>query len=94
MLLIKKGAAQTVSGKPLPVITLQPSDVSTWKISLTKRGCFQQVIATYLDLKQAKTHQVTIGQGEPSYQIRKLFKDRDQALNAAKAQLAALTKGT
>ncbi len=93
LLFVKKGEAKTASGAVIPPISLTPKEVSNWRVSLVERGAYASVKAKYRDKAQSKEIEVTTGDEEPAYTIRKLFKDEAEASKAASAQLENFERG-
>jgi uncharacterized protein len=90
----ERGAAKSVSGQNLAEITLAQKDVTSYQATFQERGKFSTVSARYHDQDAAKTVDVTVGQGEPVYSLRKAFNAASDALNAAAAKLADYQRGT
>lgn len=93
LLFVKKGEAKTASGSVIPPISLTPKEVTNWRVSLVERGTYASVKAKYRDKAQSKEIEVTTGDEEPAYTIRKLFKDETEASKAASAQLENFERG-
>lgn len=87
LILAKKGESKSVTGKDLPVITLKPTDISRWRVSMSKRETAGQVVAYYHATKQAKRHQVSAGQGEPVHRLKMYYPTQEMALAAARSEL-------
>ncbi|ODA34062.1 late control protein [Veronia pacifica] len=93
LLFVKRGEGKTASGKSLAPVALSKPDLTNWEVSLTERDGYQSVMARYQDVTVAKEKTVTVGEGEPIYSLRTLFKDYAEAELAAKAQLGQFTRG-
>ncbi|WP_163833305.1 phage late control D family protein [Spartinivicinus ruber] len=93
LLFVKRGKGKSVSGIKLPTVNLQPTDITDLYIIIAERGAFQSVTAKYEDQGNAKTQQVTIGEGKPCHTIRKKFKTQEEAAKAAKAKLDHYQRG-
>ncbi|WP_241086236.1 phage late control D family protein [Candidatus Vondammii sp. HM_W22] len=93
LLFIKRGEAKTASGAVIPLISLAPKEVTNWRVSLVERGAYASVKAKYRDKAQSKEIEVTTGDEELAYTIRKLLKDESEAIKAASAQLENFQRG-
>ncbi len=93
LIFAKRGNAKTVSGANLPQITVAPGDVGRYSMTLARRDSAGTVVAFYRDNKAAARHQVTAGSGEPVRRLRHGFKDADEAIAAAKAELSRRARG-
>ncbi len=93
LLFVKKGEAKTASGAVIPAISLTPKEVTDWRVSLVERGAYASVTAKYRDKAQSQQIEVRTGNEEPTYTIRKLFKDKTEASKAATAQLENFQRG-
>jgi len=89
----KKGEAKTMSGTELPKLTLTPSHVSNWRMTLSKRETAGQVTAYYQALKEAKRHAVTAGKGEPERKLKMTYPTQALALAAARSDLEKRARG-
>ncbi|KVE33911.1 phage late control D family protein [Burkholderia sp. TSV86] len=93
LVVAKRGEFKSVSGQDLPTITLQARECSRWTMTQQRRETAGTVVAYYHAVKQAKRHIVTVGSGEPVRRIKQYFPTQDQAVAAAKAELAKRTRG-
>jgi hypothetical protein len=89
-----KGEAKSISGKPLPVISICGDQVSQWSMTAASRGKYRAVIANYHDADQAERIDITVGQGDPAFKLPFTYPDKAQAKSAAKSKLTALERGT
>ncbi len=94
LVVIKRGAGLTASGKKIPLVTLSPSDVTTWRASFAKRENAGSVTAKYHDPVSGQTKQVTIGSGEPNQSIRHKHANVEAATAAANARLERKQRGS
>ncbi len=79
----------------LGIVTLRPSDVSTWNVSREDRSRYTVVAAKWHDLDAAQTKTAMVG--EEGGSIRTLphpFADETAAMHAAQAELNRLAKAT
>ena len=88
LVVAKRGETKSVSGEQLSTVTLTPSDVKGFRVTLARREDSGSVVASYHDAKKAKRHTVTVGTGEPVTRLRMQHSTKDMALAAAKAELA------
>lgn len=93
LLFVKRGEAKSASGAVIPPVNLSPEDVTSWTVSLVERGAYSSVKTKYRNADESQEIEVTAGEGEPVYTVRKLFKDEAEAAAAAKAQLDAFQRG-
>lgn len=87
------GEAKSVTGQQLPAVSLYAGQVSRWEVTLAERGKYPAVTARYYDPALAEEVPITVGSGEPVYTIGRRYPDRDAAVTAAKARLAAFARG-
>jgi hypothetical protein len=93
LLFVPPGEAKSASGKNLPAITLDRNEFTRWSVTIAERGKYLSVIARWHDPDTATEHSVTVGEGDPTYTIRRLYPDEATATSAARAQLDAFTRG-
>ncbi len=93
LLFVKKGEAKAASGTALPSVSLTRQDVMTWNVTLSERGAYQSVKARYRDKGKSDEITVQAGDTEPTYTIRKIFKDEAEATKAANAKLDDFKRG-
>jgi phage protein D len=89
----RKGSGTSISGKPMPTVTLSKSDLIRWRISMTDRNSYQSVTARWKDLFDGEEHKLTVGEGQPEYLIKKDFQDHNSAMLAAKNKLSNFKQG-
>ena len=93
LILAKKNKGTTITGKELPKLELSENEITSWRLNILDRGKFGKVIAKYHDFATAEEKKITIGDGEPDYEMRYTFTDQNRALEAAKAKLAEFERG-
>jgi phage protein D len=86
LVLAKRGESKTVSGKPLPTITLVPGQVTSWRVTIAKRAKAGKVVAVWRDLNSASDKEVAVGDGEPVRRMRHQFTDQASAEKAARSE--------
>ncbi len=89
-----RGRGETVSGEKLPVIALGYSDFTEWQASDGERDRYESCTAYWHDKRAAKRQEVHVGDGEPSYKMRRTFPDKEIATRAASAELRRLNRST
>lgn len=93
LLFVPAGEAKSSSGQQLPVVALAARDIMRWEVTLAERGKYPAVTAKWFDAALAAEQTVTVGSGEPVFTIGRRYPDRAAAGSAAKAKLAAFTRG-
>ena len=93
LIFAKKNKGTTITGKELPKLELSENEITSWRLNILDRGKFGKVIAKYHDFATAEEKKITIGDGEPDYEMRYTFTDQNRALEAAKAKLAEFERG-
>lgn len=89
LVLAKRGESKAVSGQELASITLTSNDdISRFRVLETARDSSGTVVAYYHLVKQAKRHEVKVGDGEPVTRLKRYFPTQEMALAAAKAEHA------
>lgn len=84
----KRGEGKTASGEELPTITLLATDCTAYRLTSQKRDNAGTVVAQYQLTKKGSRFEVKVGEGEPVKRIGKAYPTKEQALDAAKAELA------
>ncbi|MDX3773525.1 contractile injection system protein, VgrG/Pvc8 family [Chromatiaceae bacterium AAb-1] len=93
LVLVKKADAKSVSGQSLEQITLQPEQVSSGQLSISKREVAGSVVATWRDIEAAEDKSITIGEGEPVVRLKKVYPDQATARTAAVSELTRRERG-
>lgn len=86
LMFVVRGASQTASGSSMQAITLAPGDVSSWRVTQTKRNGAGTVVAYYRSVGEAKRKEISVGSGDPVRRLRMGYKDQDSARAAAEAE--------
>ena len=94
LVLAKTGTAKTVSGKAMSAVTLTPADVTSWRMSLSKREKSGCVIACWHETEAAKRHEVKVGDGEPVTRLKMYYPNQDLARSAAESEIRKRERGT
>lgn len=88
------GEGKTVSGKSLPVIGLSASETAEWNMTLTKRGDYSGVKATYHDLKTGEEGEAIAGKDDDNtHELTNSYPDKASAERAAKSKKDSLQRG-
>ncbi len=93
LLVTKKAMSETVSGKPLPTVTVSAEELTDWSVTLQERETYNTVTATWFDQDGAEEKMVTVGEGEPIKAMRHAFKDEAEAKSAAMSELNGRQRG-
>lgn len=86
LVMAKRGESATISGEPMPAISLTESQVTTWTWRRSLRAAAGQVVATYRDQSAAADIEVTAGDGTPVRRLRQRYPDQESAQAAANAE--------
>lgn len=93
LIFTKRGNATTVSGTPLPKITVDKSDCGAYEMTRSTRESAGTVVAYWHAKRAAKRHEITAGEGEPVKRLKQYFPTAAMALAAARAELARRARG-
>ncbi len=88
-----KGQGKTISGKAMPTVALIPSEVTNYRVNITARSDYNQVVAVWRSVELAEDVQYIAGAGEPVHRIRHIYPTPEAAAKAAKAKLEAFQRG-
>ena len=94
LVFVPKGTAKSFTGKTMPVIDVAASQIQQHRCSQTERAKFGSVTAFWYDLRSAEKQSVTIGIDLPAFSLRNTYSCEEEAVNAAKAKLVQLGRGT
>lgn len=87
LVVVKRGAGLTTSGKKIPSVTLNRDQVTNYRASFADRENAGSVTAKYHDPVSGETKRITIGSGEPRQNIRHKYANASAATAAANARL-------
>lgn len=87
LILAKRGESKTTGGASLPGLSLTPTGVTSWRVTLAKRTPAGSVVASWRDLATAQDKEITAGSGEPVKRLRHQYANQAAATAAAKAEL-------
>ena len=105
LIFAKRDSGKSVEGKDLPTLILRPEHLASWQIRHDARGNYSGAKASYWDkdshvLKwvEEKANQAIHGEGGSSeqepFRIGRMFNSKEEAEEAAKAQVGALRRST
>lgn len=93
LILAKRGESKTVGGADLPAITLQPADVSGYRLTLARRESPGTVVAYWHSKRSAHRIEIKLGSGEPVRRLRHYYPTEAMARSAAQAELDKRARG-
>ena len=103
LVFIPQGAGVSVQGQQLPAANLAREEVGSYRATVKDRGRYSSVQAKYLDRETGTERTVqapvpgaplaVFGEQPSIYQDRRLYPNRDEALQAAQAMGVQLTSG-
>lgn len=95
LIFVPRGEARSATGKPMPVIELDRSDLGSCSFTMADRGKYEAVIAHWHDSATGKTNPVRVGPADsrPIYTLKGLQPDAEVAKSAATAKLQSLKRG-
>lgn len=85
LLVTPKGLGENVNGQALPEASLSMNDVTRWAVNIETRNPAKKVTARYIDIQAGETQSVSVGEGEPCYQIKALKPSKALAEEAIRA---------
>jgi len=93
LLVVKKALSETVSGTPLPIVTVDAKELTDWSVTIQERESYSSVTATWYDQDAAEEKAVTVGEGEPVKALRHGYKNEAEAKAAAQSELDGRSRG-
>ena len=87
LIFAKRGETKSVSGENLPPVVLTPGQVSRFRVVTSTRETAGMVVAYWHAVKNAKRHEVKVGEGEPVKRLKMYYPTQEMALAAARAEL-------
>jgi phage protein D len=93
LIVAKAGESKSASGSSLPAIVINKNQVSDYRASLTDRGKYASVAATWHNKATGLNIKVSTSDEKPSYTLRHTYDDQQKAIEAAKAKLGELQRG-
>lgn len=91
----KPGSGQLPGGGEAPSFSEveDGGEILDWSATGSERGSYKSAAANWQDTKKGERVEVVEGEGKPRYRDRKLYKTEEEAKQAARGQLDALTRG-
>ncbi|MDO5101477.1 MAG: contractile injection system protein, VgrG/Pvc8 family [Lautropia sp.] len=86
LVLAKKGQAKSATGQQLPSVILEAGEITSYRVSLTRRDESGMVVAYWHETKHARRKEVKVGQGEPVFRLKRYFPTAEMAMAAARAE--------
>ncbi|MFI3241230.1 MAG: contractile injection system protein, VgrG/Pvc8 family [Alphaproteobacteria bacterium] len=80
-------------GTTIPTTYISKADLNNYKMRISERGLYNQVIAKYYDLDDAEEKKVEVGDEKPAFSMRDVYSNETTALMQAKAKLADIERG-
>jgi phage protein D len=88
LIFAEKSTGQTVSGKNIAAVTIGESDIAgSWEFANGARNKYKSVTASYRGVKENEDKTITIGEGEPSKTLKRIYPNLKDATAAAKSEL-------
>jgi uncharacterized protein len=96
LIIARRGAVKTVSGKSLPAIRISKAEASEWEFSDDPRPIHGKVEAQWTDKKTGKKKSTNESTGfdGPAYLLRQIFPSEDDAKEAAKSEVGRINRRT
>lgn len=94
LVFVTKGESKSVSGQLIPPVHLNVSDLISYRMTHADRGKYQSVRSYWQNTDAAELVEIHVGEGKPTYTLRKPSPTIEQATQKAIAKLNALTRGT
>ncbi|MGM0563663.1 MAG: contractile injection system protein, VgrG/Pvc8 family [Pseudomonadota bacterium] len=93
LLFVKKGAAETASGKPMPSITIDRTETSQHRYQRAERDVYTGVKAQWNDRAGAKLQTVIVGETDNLKTLRSTYAAEEYARSAAQAEFDRIRRG-
>ena len=94
LLFVPQGQAESASGQAMPVVQVRPHHLGRWRVTLVDRGEYGAVRAHWREEGAATRMTEKAGNRDPVYMLKRLHASATEASEAARAKLAALSRGT
>lgn len=94
LIIAKAGESKSVGGASLSPIYIDKTQVSGYQCSITDRGKYASVTATYHDKATGQNIAVSTSAEKPAHTLRHTYDNEQQAIEAAQAKKSALDQGT
>lgn len=86
LILARRGQAKRATGELLPSVILAATEVTSYRVSLTRRDNSGTVVAYWHETRRARRQEVSVGNGEPVFRLKRYFPSADMAMAAARAE--------
>lgn len=93
LILAKRGESKSVGGEALPPVTIDATDCTNYRMSISKRETAGMVVAYWHAVRSAKRKEVKVGKGEPVRRLRNYYPTEEMALAAARSELQRRERG-
>lgn len=93
LLFIPAAQASTLSGKPLPAITITRKQVDQHTYTDADRDSYAGVKAWWNNISGGKREAVLVGDGEKAKELRNTYASEEEATQAAQAELNRIQRG-
>ncbi|EDY85354.1 phage late control D [gamma proteobacterium HTCC5015] len=93
LLFVKKGAAQTASGQPMPSLSIARSDTTSHRYQRAERDVYTGVKAQWNDKAGAQLQSVIVGETENLKTLRSTYAAEEYARSAAQAEFDRIRRG-
>lgn len=94
LIFMSAGGGKTVSGQPLPHITLTRADGDQHRYLQADRDAYDGVKAYYYNVSSAKKQQAIAGGGDNLKELRHTYADQASALRAARSEWRRVQRGS
>nr|BDD44090.1 late control protein D [Kangiellaceae bacterium] len=86
LLFAHKKSGMTLSGKPMPEVTITPHHITNVTMRIAERGKYGKVTAKWHNFDTGDEEKVAIGKDEPNFSMRHTYATRGRAMKAATAK--------
>lgn len=93
LVLAKRGESKAASGQAIPAVTIDASQVTSWRLVIAKKEKAGRVIAYWHDMGAAERKGETVGSGDPVVRLRHTYPSQAQAKQAAQAHRNSRARG-
>lgn len=86
LLFANKLSGLTLTGKPMPEVTIEPSHITNIEMRIAERGKYGRVAAKWHNFDTGKEEKVSVGKDEPTFSMRNTYSTIQRAKKAATAK--------
>jgi Bacteriophage probable baseplate hub protein len=94
LVFVPRGEAKSATGQSMPVVDIETSDISRYRMTQAEREKYPSVKAYWHDSESAEKISVIVGEGKPAFSIRHTYANAEEARQVAVAKLKTLNRGT